>query len=487
MKDNIEMSEKQIVESTVESTDVESKDFDHEMEDKVLKKMDLYLVPTLAWIYFLSALDKGNIGNAQLAGLSESTKLVGNQYGNAVTVFYATYIFFEPLGSNLLKIIGPRYMMTCGLLCWGAITLGTGFINNYSQLLAVRLLLGCFESTVYPSVNMYLTICFRRTQLAKRFSYVFFASCLASSFGGLISYGCSHLDGAHGFRGWRWIYIIEGSLTLGSIPLVYFMISQKLEDSWFFTEEEKAYIVERYNTLDTFDVNEKFSWKEAKRAVMDPKTWISGVIQFCVNLTSYGMGVFFPIIIAGLGFSNVRAQLMTVPVYFLTAISYIVAARISDKLVLRSPFVLASCITGITGLSIVIGAKQNGVRYFGIFVIAIGLYVSTSMNVVWLNSNTANFFKRATSVGFNQLVGNATGVVSGQIFRTQDKPRYLLGLAVCLGGQGLAIVVILFEIWYLRRLNKLREDQLEQARQQGVELPDRKDLGDENVYFRYTL
>ena len=87
--------------------------------------------------------------------------------------------------------MGPPLMMSICLTCFGAISLGTAWVKNYAQLIVVRLLLGAFEGMIYPAINMYLSVCYRREQYALRFAFVFSAACLSSSFGGLIAYGCS--------------------------------------------------------------------------------------------------------------------------------------------------------------------------------------------------------------------------------------------------------------------------------------------------------
>ncbi|CDO91936.1 unnamed protein product [Kluyveromyces dobzhanskii CBS 2104] len=455
----------------------------HPMESRVVKKMDLYLVPLMCMLYFLSNLDKSNIGNAEVAGLSESLGLTGNQYGNCVTVFYATYIFFDPIGANLLKVIGPKYMMTGCLVCFGAISLGTAWVSDYSHLLVVRILLGAFEATIYPSINMYLSICYRREQYAIRFAWVFFAACISSSFGGLISYGCSKINGS--MEAWQYIFIVEGAISLGFVPLYFAGLSNKLEDSWFWTAEESQYIVDRYDTMSTFNPAEKFEWSQVWLAVKDIKTWVSAVALFGIDMTSFGLTVFMPIIITSMGFSRVNAQLMTVPVYFLTAITFFLCAYISDRIQVRSPFIVGGCIACATGLAIVLGSDVNGVRLFGIFVLALGIYVNASMNCLWLSGNNGNYFKRATALGINLFVGSSSGLVSGQIFVAEDKPRYTKGLATSLGLQVFAAALTVVQFYLYRRLNRQKAALIKRCEELDEPIPYDEHLSDMNPQFKY--
>jgi hypothetical protein len=76
-------------------------DFSHIDESKVLRKMDVRLVPVLALLYLLSFLDRGNIGNAKIEGLADDLHLAPAQYNWCLTVFFFTYCAFE-VPSNLM-------------------------------------------------------------------------------------------------------------------------------------------------------------------------------------------------------------------------------------------------------------------------------------------------------------------------------------------------------------------------------------------------
>ena len=476
-------NEREVLGTTTDDDGYMLPSLDHPMEKRILKKMDLFIIPLLGLMYFLSNLDKSNIGNAEVAGLSKSIGLKGKEYNIAVTVFFGTYIVFDPVGANLLKIMGPNRMMSSCLLCFGAISLATAFIKNYGQLLAVRLLLGMFEGMIYPAINMYLSVCYRREQYAVRFAFVFTAAALSSAFGGLIAYGCSKIHGS--LEAWQYIYIVEGAISIGFVPVYIWGLGRKLEDSWFFTEEEREYVIERYNTMNTFNPDEKFEWFQVWLAVKDIKTWVSAIALFGIDLTTFGLTVFLPIIVTSLGFSHVRAQLMTVPVYFLTAVVFFVCAIWSDKLKLRSPFIIGACLTTSIGLAIVLGSTVHGVRYFGVFILCMGIYVNAACNCLWLSGNNGNYFKRATALGINLFIGSGLGLVSGQIFLAKDKPRYIMGLSLCLGFQVLSIVMTALQFYLYYRSNQQKQKIIDHCHEIGEPIPYDERLSDLNPEFKY--
>lgn len=479
--DIINDTEKEIFSTSTDDESLPS--LTHPMEKKVVRKMDMFLIPLMGLIYFLSNLDKSNIGNAEVAGLSEDIGLKGTEYNTAVTVFYATYIIFDPIGANILKILGPPVMISCSLLVFGLISLLTAWIKNYNHLIAVRILLGACEGMIYPAINMYLSICYRREQYAVRFAFVFSAACLSSSFGGLISYGCSHINGS--LKAWQYIFIVEGAISIGCVPFYIFGLSKHLENSWFFTKEESEYIVERYKTMSTFNPDEKFEWLQVKLAVKDIKTWVSGLALFGIDLTTFGLTVFLPIIITSLGFTNVRAQLMTVPVYFLTAIVFFICAIWSDRVQLRSPFIIGACLSTSVGIAIVLGSEKHGVRYFGVFILCMGIYVNAACNCLWISGNSGNYFKRATALGITLFFGSGSGLVSGQIFLAKDKPRYIRGLSICLAFQVFAMVMTFIQFLLYRRENIKKQAIIDHCREIGEPIPYDEKLSDMNPEFKY--
>lgn len=72
--------EKERIDALATSPGVTMASFAHLDEKKILRKMDLRLIPMLALLYLLSFLDRGNIGNAKIEGLTEDLNMTGAQY-----------------------------------------------------------------------------------------------------------------------------------------------------------------------------------------------------------------------------------------------------------------------------------------------------------------------------------------------------------------------------------------------------------------------
>lgn len=123
------------------------------IEKKILRKLDLHLAPIFMSLYFLSYLNRSNIGNAAIAGMNDQLSLSPAQYSTAVSVFYATYVgLIFPIVMTLRKI-KPHRAITTMATAWSLVTIGTAFCKSYGALIACRLLLGVCEAGFFPCIS----------------------------------------------------------------------------------------------------------------------------------------------------------------------------------------------------------------------------------------------------------------------------------------------------------------------------------------------
>lgn len=120
--------------------------FAHLDEKKILRKMDLRLIPMLALLYLLSFLDRGNIGNAKIEGLVEDLGMTGSQYNWTLTVFFFTYAAFEVPSNLLLKRLRPSIWLPSIMVAWGVVMTLMGIVQDYNGLLIARIFLGVAEA-----------------------------------------------------------------------------------------------------------------------------------------------------------------------------------------------------------------------------------------------------------------------------------------------------------------------------------------------------
>ena len=91
---------------------------DKAIERRIVRKLDFTVVPVLWFLFLVSFVDRGNIGNAKIAGMTKTLKLQGNDYNNAVWVFTMAYVIFSIPANIVFKKFGPKSLAVM-IFCWG--------------------------------------------------------------------------------------------------------------------------------------------------------------------------------------------------------------------------------------------------------------------------------------------------------------------------------------------------------------------------------
>lgn len=314
-------------------------------------------------------------------GLPEDLNLKGNEFGNAVTVFFATYVAFDTPCVIALKIIGPKHLLCFCMGAWGAICLGMGFITNVNQLYACRVLLGIFEAGLIPCINAYIGMVYLRHEMSKRSAVYYAFSAIAGAFGGLLASAVSNLKGVGGLNSWSWLFIIEGIITVVICPIIWVIFPEDPRTAWFLNEEERRVMRLRFELNTSLSIEDEFTWGKVGSALLDPKTYAHAIMEFSNCISLFSFTTFLPAIIRGLGYSSVHAQLLTVPVYAWSTLSYFFIAFFSDRARLRGPFMIAGASFLVAGYAIMLGTENLGARYAAVFVLGVGVYSAVSTDL----------------------------------------------------------------------------------------------------------
>lgn len=138
---------------------------------------------------------------------------------------------------------------------------------------------------------------------------------------------------------------MEGALTVILVPLFFFLFPKTPEAAWFLTDEEKVLMKQRFETDLHWGFEEEFSWQEVSKAFIDPKWYAFWVYQFCCDISLYGLTTFMPAIVQGLGYTSVHANLMTVPIFMVSLVCFLVIAYFSDRSGVRGPFLMGALLS----------------------------------------------------------------------------------------------------------------------------------------------
>ncbi|KAG7292781.1 hypothetical protein NEMBOFW57_002824 [Staphylotrichum longicolle] len=388
----------------------------------------------LCFLYLLAFLDRTNIGNAKIAGLSKDLGLSTPAYNATLTIFFVSYAVFEPLTNILLKKLRPSIFIPIIMILWGASMLGMGFVNSWSGLMAARWFLGLTEAGLFPGVNYYLSCWYKRSEFGVRAAVFFSAAAISGSFGGLLAAAIENMNGIAGIAGWAWIFIIEGLLTIVVGVASFWMVHDFPDEAKFLSDDDRARVIRRLKLDQQSSAeHEEFKMSYLWQALRDWKMWLGMVIYMGCDMPLYAFSLFLPTIISNLGWNTsvVRSQLMSVPPYVAAAVLTVAIGFVADRTRARGLCNIAVSVFGVAGFAMLLGSDAPAVQYAGTYLAALGIYPCISNTISWVANNVEGVYKRGVVLGFVIGWGNLNGIVSSNVYF--NGPRYPEGHGVIMG------------------------------------------------------
>jgi MFS family permease len=206
--------------------------------------------------------------------------LTAEQPNIALAVFFIPYIVFEIPSNFLMKKFRPRTWLSLCILGFGIVELGQAFVKDYSGLLAARFLLGLFEAGIFPGSFYLISFWYKREEAQKRFTGYFCSVILASAFGGLLASAIAGLDGVRGLSNWRWIFILEGVLTILVGVASFFFVADFPADATWLSGAEKSFVLRKSQRYEVGS-DEKVTKKDFQIFFKDLKNYLGAIMYFC--------------------------------------------------------------------------------------------------------------------------------------------------------------------------------------------------------------
>jgi MFS family permease len=335
--------------------------FDEKEERRLVRKVDIVVMPIVSILYLLSFLDRSNIGNAKIEGMVTDLRIT--DYTSLLTIYFVGYVLAELPANWILKVSSPPLWLPTMTLLWGIVSVCMGLVHNQAGMFAVRFFLGITEAGLFPGCVYIFSRFYKRSERTARVAFFFSAASASGAFGGVLAYGLSQMDGVGGKRGWQWIFILEGLLTIVVSFLAYFIVPNYPHQSNKFTAREKEIIEARLRSdSDALDT-EGFSWKEVWRAFTTAQVYGYCFLFHGFSFGLYTLSLFLPSIIQGLGYKSWQAQLLTVPPYVFAFIVTMSLAIITQRVKIRAPFIIGAAFVSILGYIVLITSPTIGGKY----------------------------------------------------------------------------------------------------------------------------
>ena len=306
------------------------------------------LIPLLFLCYIAAFLDRVNVGFAklQMAGDLAFSDAV---YGFGAGVFFIGYFLFEVPSNLVLEKVGAqrwiaRIMITWGIMsscfvftgavAWGPIAAFFGCSDQEFTFYLLRFLLGAAEAGFFPGIILYLTYWFpadRRARMVAWFMTAIAASnVIGAPFCGAIM---QFMDGAAGWRGWQWLFFLEGAPSVVIGAVVLFALPDGPQSVRWLAAQERDLIIMR--------VRADESGKEALgrrhtlvHAFADARVWGLALVYFCGTGCFYAVSFWMPTIIQELsaaGADYLRVGLISMIPWGTAAIAMVLWGIHSDR------------------------------------------------------------------------------------------------------------------------------------------------------------
>lgn len=201
--------------------------------------------------------------------------------------------------------------------------------------------------------------------------------------------------------------------------------------------------------------------------------------------TGYAGSFFVPTIVKELGYTSSVAQVRSIPIFVVATVTAVIAAYVSDRVRNRYWLTMLGLVVASTGYIMLLAQDKlsAGVKYFALFLIVPGGYITQPIVLVWLSNLVSGHYKRSVSSAMQVGIGNLGGIVASNVFFKSEAPKYPTGYGVSLGMLWICGAACTAMFFLVKIENKKRD---RGERDWRLEEPDADNLGDDHPHFRLT-
>ena len=210
-------------------------------------------------------------------------------------------------------------------------------------------------------------------------------------------------------------------------------------------------------------------------------------MYFGTAVTGSSSSYFLPTILKELGWTSLKAQYMSIPIWMCAWVISITIGFVSDAVKIRWVFCVGPLCFSVIGYALLLAQKHVsvGVRFMALFFVVSGCFAAITVSLTWINNNIVGMKRRGISTAILLALGNCGSVLGSNVYLTQEAPYYPTGYAVALATTVIAQVSAICYFVSVRHENRQKESG---ARDHLLSLPDAEQnmLGDKHPAYRYT-
>ncbi|KAL2417683.1 putative transporter [Exophiala dermatitidis] len=435
-------------------------------ERKLVRKIDMHIIPVMFVLYLFQYLDKTSLGGTAIMGIIQDAKLKGTEYSWISSFFYVGFLVASPISAVALVKFPVAKVVVVTVLIWAAIVMCMAAGKDFGSLSALRILLGVFEAAINPGFTMITSMWYKPSEHALRHGLWYGGASVAYIFGGLLAYGISHIHAA--IKSWQFLFIIFGALTFLWGIVVFFFLPDNPQTAYFLDANERKQAFARVQGLRHSADTRKWKNAQVKEALLDPRSWLLFLLSIFTTLPGGGLtavSFFGSIVTKSFGYTLFQTQLlgMVTGIFLLTFVVITVALSMIFKngrcisIAVLNVISLAGCL-----MVKLVPADQKWTRMAGLWLI--GAYASAFPTILSLvSSNITGHTKKATVNGM-LFIGFCTGYIIGPLtFLADEAPGYATAYDIMIACFVLNIAIVLAIRQIMAWWNKKRDREMGSA------------------------
>lgn len=410
----------------------------------------------------LHNIDATSLGYAAVWGLREDLHLSTDQYTWVSSMLFFGYMLCEwPLGLVAQHWHTGRVVGAVGA-AWGLCTLAAALCKDFGGFATQRFFLGALQSVINPAWVLMTSIFYQRDEQAFRVVLWWSMNGVSLAVGGMLSFGCGYVR-AGGLPSWKWIYIIEGALTVAWGAVVSLCVPTSPQTARWLTPAEKAAAVGRLASNKTGTKNptiKAYQIVEALDPRRDPQGLLLFLLIFFNEFVNGGFSAFFAPNLAALGYSQLVTSLLGIPVGAAQVFWMVGAAaftlRLRNVRIVMAMLALVPAFAGFLLQIAIPDGQGRAAKTVGVC-LSLGYCATCALSFQLPAQNAGGFTKRTTMTSIAFLGYSLGNIVGPHVFYDGQTPKYLTGYTVdlvCFVIQAVLLAVLRW--WYIREVSSSR-------------------------------
>ncbi|PNY27835.1 Major facilitator superfamily transporter [Tolypocladium capitatum] len=412
-------------------------------------------------IYIMNYLDRNNIAAARLKGLQDDLRLDNTQYATCLSILYVGYILMQvPSNMFINRIQRPSLYIACAMLLWGLVSTLSGNANSFAGMVMIRFFLGFIEAAFLPGALLILSKWYTRRELTTRNAILFCGNLISNAFSALLGAGVlSNMQGVLGHAAWRWLFWIEGAITMTIAISAAFILPDLPHNARGFTEEER--IVAQLRMFEDVgeadrDAADQGTFDGLLMALSDVKIYVM-MLTFTSYVVGLSFNAFFPTLTGTLGFGYVPTLLMSSPPWVFSCLVSLLASWHADRTQEKFWHIVGPILMGIVGFVISMSTLNVAARYIALF-LQTGSYAGFIVFYSWISSSFPRPpAKRAVAIAMINAFSQLGNVAGSYVWNLKDN-GYRKSYGIVLSMFGVTIAGCWVFRVMLNNLNKTLEE-----------------------------